>query len=154
MCGELAGIRTQDPRLKRALLYLLSYELTGKSRYFKTNIKVTISRPARVHPIPSQTCAVAALRGKDTAKACGLLREPSAAFPKTGCRRRKSRGAAGRLRDFSCRRAFSEVQLNHFLGAIRIFRESDRCSRGLFELPAWFYFPALFSLVCLSCHGG
>ena len=25
--GELAGIRTQDPRLKRALLYLLSYEL-------------------------------------------------------------------------------------------------------------------------------
>jgi hypothetical protein len=27
MSGELAGIRTQDPRLKRALLYLLSYEL-------------------------------------------------------------------------------------------------------------------------------
>jgi hypothetical protein len=27
--GELAGIRTQDPRLKRALLYQLSYELTG-----------------------------------------------------------------------------------------------------------------------------
>lgn len=26
-CGELAGIRTQDPRLKRALLYQLSYEL-------------------------------------------------------------------------------------------------------------------------------
>jgi hypothetical protein len=26
--GELAGIRTQDPRLKRALLYLLSYELS------------------------------------------------------------------------------------------------------------------------------
>ena len=25
--GELAGARTQDPRLKRALLYLLSYEL-------------------------------------------------------------------------------------------------------------------------------
>ena len=25
--GELAGIRTQDPRLKRALLYQLSYEL-------------------------------------------------------------------------------------------------------------------------------
>jgi hypothetical protein len=25
--GELAGIRTQDPRLKRALLYHLSYEL-------------------------------------------------------------------------------------------------------------------------------
>ena len=29
MRGELAGIRTQDPRLKRALLYQLSYELTG-----------------------------------------------------------------------------------------------------------------------------
>ena len=27
--GELAGARTQDPRLKRALLYQLSYELTG-----------------------------------------------------------------------------------------------------------------------------
>ena len=27
-CGELAGIRTQDPRLKRALLYQLSYELS------------------------------------------------------------------------------------------------------------------------------
>ena len=27
MSGELAGIRTQDPRLKRALLYQLSYEL-------------------------------------------------------------------------------------------------------------------------------
>ncbi len=26
-CGELAGARTQDPRLKRALLYQLSYEL-------------------------------------------------------------------------------------------------------------------------------
>ena len=26
--GELAGNRTQDPRLKRALLYQLSYELT------------------------------------------------------------------------------------------------------------------------------
>jgi hypothetical protein len=26
--GELAGARTQDPRLKRALLYQLSYELT------------------------------------------------------------------------------------------------------------------------------
>ena len=26
--GEPAGIRTQDPRLKRALLYQLSYELT------------------------------------------------------------------------------------------------------------------------------
>jgi hypothetical protein len=26
--GELAGIRTQDPRLKRALLYQLSYELS------------------------------------------------------------------------------------------------------------------------------
>jgi hypothetical protein len=27
MSGELAGARTQDPRLKRALLYQLSYEL-------------------------------------------------------------------------------------------------------------------------------
>jgi hypothetical protein len=26
--GELAGTRTQDPRLKRALLYQLSYELS------------------------------------------------------------------------------------------------------------------------------
>jgi hypothetical protein len=31
--GELAGIRTQDPRLKRALLYQLSYELTTYSYY-------------------------------------------------------------------------------------------------------------------------
>jgi hypothetical protein len=35
--GELAGIRTQDPRLKRALLYLLSYELV-QGRFFKTTI--------------------------------------------------------------------------------------------------------------------
>ena len=31
-CGEPAGTRTQDPRLKRALLYQLSYELTPESR--------------------------------------------------------------------------------------------------------------------------
>ena len=31
--GELAGNRTQDPRLKRALLYQLSYELTSASTY-------------------------------------------------------------------------------------------------------------------------
>jgi hypothetical protein len=31
--GELAGARTQDPRLKRALLYQLSYELTYISTY-------------------------------------------------------------------------------------------------------------------------
>ena len=32
LSGEPAGIRTQDPRLKRALLYLLSYELVqGRS---------------------------------------------------------------------------------------------------------------------------
>ncbi len=30
MSGELAGTRTQDPRLKRALLYQLSYELSPK----------------------------------------------------------------------------------------------------------------------------
>ena len=30
--GEPAGTRTQDPRLKRALLYQLSYELTSDSR--------------------------------------------------------------------------------------------------------------------------
>ena len=88
MCGELAGIRTQDPRLKRALLYLLSYELTGKSRYFKTNIKVTISRPARVHPVHGQTCAVAALRDKDSAGACSLLRELSGRFPQNGLYRK------------------------------------------------------------------
>jgi hypothetical protein len=28
-CGELAGARTQDQRLKRAMLYQLSYELTN-----------------------------------------------------------------------------------------------------------------------------
>ena len=27
--GESAGIRTQDPRLKRAMLYQLSYRLSG-----------------------------------------------------------------------------------------------------------------------------
>ena len=31
--GELGGIRTHDPRLKRALLYQLSYELTSVSTY-------------------------------------------------------------------------------------------------------------------------
>ena len=31
--GELAGNRTQDPRLKRALLYQLSYELSPFSTY-------------------------------------------------------------------------------------------------------------------------
>ena len=36
-CGELAGIRTQDPRLKRALLYQLSYELV-QGRYFQGNM--------------------------------------------------------------------------------------------------------------------
>ena len=36
MGGELAGIRTQDPRLKRALLYQLSYELV-QGRFFKAN---------------------------------------------------------------------------------------------------------------------
>jgi hypothetical protein len=36
MNGELAGARTQDPRLKRALLYQLSYELV-QGRFFKTN---------------------------------------------------------------------------------------------------------------------
>jgi hypothetical protein len=84
LCGELAGIRTQDPRLKRALLYLLSYELTGKSRYFKTNIKVTISGRAGLHPVSSQTCAVAMLRDKDAAKG---LQSPARAigrFPQNG----------------------------------------------------------------------
>ena len=33
--GELAGIRTQDPRLKRALLYQLSYELAVTTASFK-----------------------------------------------------------------------------------------------------------------------
>jgi hypothetical protein len=35
--GELAGIRTQDPRLKRALLYQLSYELV-QGRFFQATI--------------------------------------------------------------------------------------------------------------------
>ena len=35
--GELAGDRTQDPRLKRALLYQLSYELV-QGRFFKATI--------------------------------------------------------------------------------------------------------------------
>ena len=34
--GELAGIRTQDPRLKRALLYQLSYEL-DQGRFLQAN---------------------------------------------------------------------------------------------------------------------
>jgi hypothetical protein len=84
LCGELAGIRTQDPRLKRALLYLLSYELTGKSRYFKTNIKVTMSGRARLHPMHGQTGAVAAPRDKDAEKACRLLLELSGRFPQNG----------------------------------------------------------------------
>ena len=121
MNGEPAGTRTQDPRLKRALLYLLSYELTGKSRYFKTNIKVTISRPARVHPVHGQTCAVRHCATKIRQRPAVFCASHRAGFPKTGCTRRKSRSAAGRLRDFPCRRAFSEVQLRHFLGAIPHF---------------------------------
>ena len=35
LSGELAGIRTQDPRLKRALLYQLSYELSPTATYLK-----------------------------------------------------------------------------------------------------------------------
>jgi hypothetical protein len=31
LCGEPAGTRTQDPRLKRAMLYQLSYRLTLRS---------------------------------------------------------------------------------------------------------------------------
>ena len=33
MFGELAGARTQDPRLKRAMLYQLSYELVPFQKY-------------------------------------------------------------------------------------------------------------------------
>jgi hypothetical protein len=36
-CGELGAVRTHDPRLKRALLYQLSYEL-AKAATFKTTI--------------------------------------------------------------------------------------------------------------------
>jgi hypothetical protein len=32
--GELAGIRTQDPRIKSALLYQLSYELVHAHQCF------------------------------------------------------------------------------------------------------------------------
>ena len=42
--GELAGIRTQDPRLKRALLYQLSYELVPGLTFSKTNIVGYASR--------------------------------------------------------------------------------------------------------------
>ena len=41
--GETAGIRTQDPRLKRPLLYQLSYRLMLKSRTLP-------SRPPAVNP--------------------------------------------------------------------------------------------------------
>jgi hypothetical protein len=34
--GELAGARTQDPRLKRAMLYQLSYELSPFPTYHKS----------------------------------------------------------------------------------------------------------------------
>src|ERR1700690_2465800 len=45
MSGEPAGTRTQDPRLKRALLYQLSYELVqGRS------FKITTGRP----PLPGE----------------------------------------------------------------------------------------------------
>src|SRR5580658_2569385 len=47
--GELAGTRTQDPRLKRALLYQLSYELV-QGRSFKT----TTGRPSPPVVSPSQ----------------------------------------------------------------------------------------------------
>jgi hypothetical protein len=39
MSGELAGIRTQDPRLKRALLYQLSYELVQWKTKYAFNVR-------------------------------------------------------------------------------------------------------------------
>ncbi len=46
--GELAGNRTQDPRLKRALLYQLSYELEN-CRFLNVNIGASLG-PERYWP--------------------------------------------------------------------------------------------------------
>jgi hypothetical protein len=48
--GELAGTRTQDPRLKRALLYQLSYELV-QGRSFQI-ITGPTSAPVATHSAP------------------------------------------------------------------------------------------------------
>jgi rhomboid protease GluP len=72
--GELAGIRTQDPRLKRALLYLLSYELV-QGRYPKVNIGSALpdapstpppGAPRSVHNQSNQpvSCAVSCVRSE------------------------------------------------------------------------------------------
>ena len=50
--GELAGIRTQDPRLKRALLYQLSYELSHPA-WFPFSVP-TFPRPTKLATAASQ----------------------------------------------------------------------------------------------------
>jgi hypothetical protein len=46
--GELAGARTQDPRLKRAMLYQLSYELSPFPTYHKIQGDRSIAVPGTV----------------------------------------------------------------------------------------------------------
>ena len=43
MSGELGAVRTHDPRLKRALLYQLSYEL-AECRYLKVNTGPSVKK--------------------------------------------------------------------------------------------------------------
>ena len=44
--GEPGGIRTHDPRLKRALLYQLSYELTTNSRLTQQHLEIDVGNGA------------------------------------------------------------------------------------------------------------
>jgi hypothetical protein len=50
-CGELAGARTQDQRLKRAMLYQLSYELDQRPLHSKYH-RVRVVKAARVYRHP------------------------------------------------------------------------------------------------------
>jgi hypothetical protein len=67
--GEPAGTRTQDPRLKRALLYQLSYELTSDS----TSDSRLTQQMATVVAVQASFCGqktawFVAWQGRDTAK--------------------------------------------------------------------------------------
>jgi hypothetical protein len=49
--GEPAGTRTQDPRLKRAMLYQLSYRLTERTRILSPTLGLCLDRHRRSrHP--------------------------------------------------------------------------------------------------------
>ena len=61
LSGELAGNRTQDPRLKRALLYQLSYELAREDRCYQPTTGALSALTGRV---PQGESAIAPISGQ------------------------------------------------------------------------------------------